>query len=123
MTFDEKIKMLNDYAIAWYSSSQADYIHEATFRGQGFGKFADCAKFLQFGCSAEEFHSCNHPFSLTNDWFANRCLLTAHRIPNSAHCRKGGFWVCGNIFSAQYKAYAKRFAAMGIAKEKSALKQ
>ena len=44
MTFDEKIKMLNDYAIAWYSSSQADYIHEAIFRGQGFGKFADLCK-------------------------------------------------------------------------------
>ncbi len=44
MTFDEKIKMLNDYAIAWYSSSQADYIHEATFRAQGFGKFADRCK-------------------------------------------------------------------------------
>ena len=44
MTLDEKIKMLNDYAIAWYSSSQADYIHEATFRGQGFGKFADRCK-------------------------------------------------------------------------------
>ena len=44
MTFDEKIKMLNNYAIAWYSSSQADYIHEATFRGQGFGKFADLCK-------------------------------------------------------------------------------
>ena len=37
MTLDEKIKMLNDYAIAWYSSSQADYIHEAAFRAQGFG--------------------------------------------------------------------------------------
>ncbi|MBQ9198759.1 MAG: hypothetical protein IJ141_01090 [Lachnospiraceae bacterium] len=44
MTLDEKIKMLNDYAIAWYSSSQADYIHEATFRAQGFGKFADRCK-------------------------------------------------------------------------------
>lgn len=44
MTFDEKIKMLNDYAITWYSSSQADYIHEATFRAQGFGKFADRCK-------------------------------------------------------------------------------
>ena len=44
MTIDEKIKMLNDYAIAWYSSSQADYIHEATFRAQGFGKFADRCK-------------------------------------------------------------------------------
>ena len=44
MTLDEKIKMLNDYAIAWYSTSQADYIHEATFRAQGFGKFADLCK-------------------------------------------------------------------------------
>lgn len=44
MNFDEKIKMLNDYAMAWYSSSQADYIHEATFRAQGFGKFADRCK-------------------------------------------------------------------------------
>jgi len=44
MTFEEKIKMLNDYAIAWYSSSQADTIHEATFRAQGFGKFADLCK-------------------------------------------------------------------------------
>ena len=44
MTFDEKIKMLNDYAVAWYSSSQADYIHEAVFRAQGFGKFADRCK-------------------------------------------------------------------------------
>lgn len=44
MTFEEKIKMLNDYAIAWYSSSQADSIHEAIFRAQGFGKFADRCK-------------------------------------------------------------------------------
>lgn len=44
MTFEEKIKMLNDYAVAWYSSSQADYIHEATFRAQGFDKFADRCK-------------------------------------------------------------------------------
>ena len=44
MTFEEKIKMLNDYAIAWYSSSQADSIHEAIFREQGFGKFADRCK-------------------------------------------------------------------------------
>ena len=44
MTLEEKIKMLNDYAIAWYSSSQADYIHEATFRAQGFRKFADRCK-------------------------------------------------------------------------------
>ena len=36
--------MLNDYAIAWYSTSQADYIHEAIFRAQGFGKFADLCK-------------------------------------------------------------------------------
>ena len=44
MTLEEKIKVLNDYAAAWYSSSQADSIHEATFRGQGFGKFADRCK-------------------------------------------------------------------------------
>ena len=44
MTFDEKIKALNDLAIAWYSTSQADTIHEAIFRGQGFGKFADHCK-------------------------------------------------------------------------------
>ena len=44
MTLEEKIKMLNDYAIGWYSSSQADYIHEAIFRAQGFVKFADRCK-------------------------------------------------------------------------------
>lgn len=44
MTFDDKIKALNDLAIAWYSTSQADTIHEAIFRGQGFGKFADHCK-------------------------------------------------------------------------------
>lgn len=44
MTHDEKIKALNDLAIAWYSTSQADVIHEAIFRGQGFGKFADHCK-------------------------------------------------------------------------------
>ena len=44
MTFDEKIKALNDLAIAWYSTSQADSIHEAIFRGQGYGKFADHCK-------------------------------------------------------------------------------
>lgn len=44
MTLEEKIKKLNDYAIAWYSTSQADYIHEAIFRAQGFGKFADLCK-------------------------------------------------------------------------------
>ena len=44
MTFDEKIKALNDLAIAWYSTSQADTIHEAIFRGQGLGKFADRCK-------------------------------------------------------------------------------
>ena len=37
MTFDEKIKALNDLAVAWYSTSQADSIHEAIFRGQGYG--------------------------------------------------------------------------------------
>ena len=31
MTFDEKIKALNDLAVAWYSTSQADSIHEAIF--------------------------------------------------------------------------------------------
>ena len=30
MTLEEKIKMLNDYAIGWYSSSQADYDSTAT---------------------------------------------------------------------------------------------
>ncbi len=44
MTFDEKIKTLNDLAIAWYSTSQADFIHEAIFRGKGYGKFADHCK-------------------------------------------------------------------------------
>lgn len=44
MTNEEKITMLNTYAKAWYSSSQADYIHEAIFRAQGFGKFADRCK-------------------------------------------------------------------------------
>ena len=44
MTFDEKIKALNDLAIARYSTSQADSIHEAIFRGQGYGKFADHCK-------------------------------------------------------------------------------
>ena len=44
MTFDEKIKALNDLAVAWYSTSQADTIHEAIFRGQGLGKFADHCK-------------------------------------------------------------------------------
>ncbi|MBQ9870635.1 MAG: hypothetical protein IJM27_01770 [Eubacterium sp.] len=44
MTFDEKIKALNDLAVAWYSTSQADSIHEAIFRGQGYGKFADHCK-------------------------------------------------------------------------------
>lgn len=44
MTFDEKIKALNNLAIAWYSTSQADSIHEAIFRGQGYGKFADHCK-------------------------------------------------------------------------------
>lgn len=44
MTFEEKIKALNELAIAWYSTSQADSIHEAIFRGQGYGKFADHCK-------------------------------------------------------------------------------
>lgn len=44
MTFEEKIKALNKLAAAWYSTSQADTIHEAIFRGQGFGKFADHCK-------------------------------------------------------------------------------
>lgn len=44
MTFDEKIKALNDLAQAWYSTSQADSIHEAIFRGMGYGKFADHCK-------------------------------------------------------------------------------
>jgi len=41
MTFEEKIKALNDLAIAWYSTSQAAPIHEAISRGQGYGNFAD----------------------------------------------------------------------------------
>lgn len=44
MTFDEKIKALNELAQAWYSTSQANSIHEAIFRGQGLGKFADRCK-------------------------------------------------------------------------------
>ena len=44
MTFEEKIKALNDLAMAWYSTSQADSIHEAIFRGQGLGKLADHCK-------------------------------------------------------------------------------
>lgn len=44
MNFDDKIKALNDLAIAWYSTSQADTIHEAIFRGQGLGKFAERCK-------------------------------------------------------------------------------
>ena len=44
MTLDEKIKALNDLAQAWYSTSQADSIHEAIFRGMGYGKFADHCK-------------------------------------------------------------------------------
>ena len=44
LTFEEKIKALNELAIAWYSTSQADSIHEAIFRGQGYGKFADHCK-------------------------------------------------------------------------------
>lgn len=44
MNFDDKIKALNDLAIAWYSTSQADAIHEAIFRGKGLGKFADLCK-------------------------------------------------------------------------------
>ncbi len=44
MTLEEKIKALNDLAVAWYSTSQADAIHEAIFRGQGLGKFADHCK-------------------------------------------------------------------------------
>ena len=44
MTFEEKIKALNELAMAWYSTSQADSIHEAVFRGQGYGKFADHCK-------------------------------------------------------------------------------
>lgn len=44
LTFEEKIKALNELAVAWYSTSQADSIHEAIFRGQGYGKFADHCK-------------------------------------------------------------------------------
>lgn len=44
MTFDEKIKALNELAQAWYSSSQSNAIHEAIFRGKGLGKFADHCK-------------------------------------------------------------------------------
>lgn len=44
MTLEEKIKMLNDYAISWYSTSQQDSLHEAVFRNMGFGKFADRCK-------------------------------------------------------------------------------
>lgn len=44
LTFEEKIKALNELAVAWYSTAQADSIHEAIFRGQGYGKFADHCK-------------------------------------------------------------------------------
>lgn len=44
LTLEEKIKALNELAVAWYSTSQADSIHEAIFRGQGYGKFADHCK-------------------------------------------------------------------------------
>lgn len=44
MTFEEKISALNTMAKAWYSTSQADALHEAIFRAQGLGKFADHCK-------------------------------------------------------------------------------
>jgi len=45
MELEKKVEMLNWYAQAWYASSQADAIHEAVFRAQGYGKFADkCAE-------------------------------------------------------------------------------
>ncbi|MBQ9542566.1 ferritin-like domain-containing protein [Ruminococcus sp.] len=34
----------SDLAVAWYSTSRTDTIHEAIFRGQGLGKFADHCK-------------------------------------------------------------------------------
>lgn len=41
MNFEEKIKMLNEYAKDWYSTSQADRIHATIFRNQGLSKLAD----------------------------------------------------------------------------------
>lgn len=41
MKLEEKVKKLNYYAQAWYSTSQADIIHAAIFRKQGLVKFAE----------------------------------------------------------------------------------
>lgn len=44
MTFEEKITALNGLAQVWYSTAQANTLHAAIFREQGFGKFADKCK-------------------------------------------------------------------------------
>ena len=41
MNLEEKVKILNEFAKDWYSTSQADRIHAAIFRKQGLVKFAD----------------------------------------------------------------------------------
>jgi len=41
MNLEEKVKILNEFAQDWYSTSQADRIHAAIFRKQGLVKFAD----------------------------------------------------------------------------------
>ena len=41
MNLEEKVKVLNDFAKDWYSTSQADRIHAAIFRKQGLVKLAD----------------------------------------------------------------------------------
>lgn len=44
MELNERIQALNKMAKEWYSTSQADAVHEAIFRQQGLGKFADKCK-------------------------------------------------------------------------------
>ena len=41
MKLEEKVKILNNFAKDWYSTSQADRIHAAIFRSQGLVKLAD----------------------------------------------------------------------------------
>lgn len=41
MNLEEKVKVLNNFAKDWYSTSQADRIHAAIFRKQGLVKLAD----------------------------------------------------------------------------------
>ena len=80
MTLEEKIKMLNDYAIGWYSSSQADYIHEAIFRAIELAALAPVIDDLPQGERTWTHISATHQIIIVKTLHSNDGKLHTFRI-------------------------------------------